>query len=190
MSYPELILMALSLCLDTFTVSLAGGLCGKDKLSVGNYIKIFLFFAFFQTLFLAAGWFLGSGVVQYIVKAAPWIAFILLSYVGINMILDATRKKKDNGRNVSIANTRHLVLLAVATSIDAFAVGLSLAMLHLVWQKILAETVSVFVFTALASVAGLLGGKCLGHGAGRKPMIFGGIILILIGIKILLEYYF
>ena len=190
MNYIELLFLALSLCLDTFTVSLAGGICEEKKIPAGKILKIIFFFAFFQTAFLSIGWFLGNEVVDYIAKAAPWIAFILLMYVGIKMIVDAVRKKEEKHSGVSIVSTGRLTMLSIATSIDAFAVGISIAMLPFTWQKTVFEITSVFVFTALASLVGLLSGKCLGRGMRKSPMIVGGIILILIGIKILLEHYF
>ena len=116
------------------------------------------------------------------------MAFVLLGYIGVKMIIEGCSKKEEEVSGTSLLNTRQLVLLSVATSIDAVAVGISLAMIKLSFLKIGITTAMVLACTALASLAGLLGGRRLGAGIGRKSEILGGLILIAIGAKILIEH--
>ena len=188
MSYIELFLLAAGLCFDTFAVSLTGGICTRGSLCVRQILKIILCFAFFQAGLSFAGWLLGYSVSDYISKVDHWVAFVLLGYIGGKMIVEGCSKKEEEVSGSSLLNTRQLVLLSVATSIDAIAVGISLAMVRLSFMKIGITTAMVLACTALASLAGLLGGRRLGSGIGKKSEILGGIILIAIGVKILVEH--
>ena len=177
MSYIELFLLAAGLCFDTFAVSLTGGICTRGSLCVRQILRIIFCFAVFQAGLTFAGWLLGYSVSDYISKVDHWVAFVLLGYIGVKM------------SGTSLLNTRQLVLLSVATSIDAVAVGISLAMIKLSFLKIGITTAMVLACTALASLAGLLGGRRLGAGIGRKSEILGGLILLIaIGAKILIEH--
>lgn len=191
MSYLELFLLAVGLCFDTFAVSLTGAICMNRKLKCPQILKIIFFFALFQAALTLAGYFLGYSVSEYIRKFDHWVAFILLLYIGGKMIWESFSSKEgaDAGK-IDLLNTKQLCLLSVATSIDALAVGISLAMVSLSGLKIGVGTGMIFAVTALASLAGLLGGRRLGGKFGKKSELIGGIILIAIGIKILIEHLF
>lgn len=188
MSYIELFLLAAGLCFDTFAVSLTGGICTRGSLCVRQILRIIFCFAVFQAGLTFAGWLLGYSVSDYISKVDHWVAFVLLGYIGVKMIIEGCSKTEEEVSGTSLLNTRQLVLLSVATSIDAVAVGISLAMIKLSFLKIGITTAMVLACTALASLAGLLGGRRLGAGIGRKSEILGGLILIAIGAKILIEH--
>lgn len=188
MSYIELFLLAAGLCFDTFAVSLTGGICTRGSLCVRQILKIILCFAFFQAGLSFAGWLLGYSVSDYISKVDHWVAFVLLGYIGAKMIVEGCSKEEEAVIKSSLLNPRQLVLLSIATSIDAVAVGISLALVKLSFLKVGVCTGMVFACTALASLAGLLGGRRLGSGIGKKSEILGGVILIAIGIKILIEH--
>ena len=178
MSYIELFLLAAGLCFDTFAVSLTGGICTQDSLGRRQILKIILCFAVFQAGLSFAGWLLGYSVSDY----------ISLGYIGVKMIVEGCSREDEAVSKSSLLNPRQLVLLSIATSIDAVAVGISLALVKLPFLKIGICTAMVFVCTALASLAGLLGGRRLGASVGKKSEILGGLILIAIGAKILIEH--
>ena len=165
MSYIELFLLAAGLCFDTFAVSLTGGICTRGSLCVRQILRIIFCFAVFQAGLTFAGWLLGYSVSDYISKVDHWVA---------KMIIEGCSKKEEEVSGTSLLNTKQLVLLSVATSIDAVAVGISLAMIKLSFLKIGITTAMVLACTALASLAGLLGGRRLGAGIGRKSEILGG----------------
>ena len=187
MSFIEIVLIAVALCFDTLAVSIVGGACIKG-LSSWNRWKIMLFMAMFQSGLTFAGWLLGSTVSGYVGKFDHWVAFGLLAFIGGKMIADSLHP--DYGSEpVDLLKTGSLVVASVATSIDALAVGISFAMTGgFGWGKILWSTAVIAAVTALASDIGLRGGRRLGERLGRKCDILGGIVLILIGIKILLEH--
>ena len=170
MSYIELFLLAAGLCFDTFAVSLTGGICTQGSLGRRQILKIILCFAVFQAGLSFAGWLLGYSVSDYISKVDHWV------------------REDEAVSKSSLLNPRQLVLLSIATSIDAVAVGISLALVKLPFLKIGICTAMVFVCTALASLAGLLGGRRLGASVGKKSEILGGLILIAIGARILIEH--
>ena len=194
MSYIELLLLGISLCFDTFAVSLTGGICMGIKLNVWQTLKIILTFALFQMGLTMVGWLLGTGFYVYIERIDHWIAFGLLIYIGGGMLLEGIRGKEESecqecGKlKTNLLNTKTLCVLAVATSIDALAVGISLAMVSLSLLKLVIGMTSIFLFTALASYIGLNGGRAMGDRLGSKPELAGGLILVAIGVKILLEH--
>lgn len=190
MTYFELFLLALGLCFDTFAVSLTGGICMGVRPTWFQRMKIFCCFAFFQSGFTFAGWLLGFSFSSYIERFDHWIAFLLLLYIGGKMIYESLFKidgsKSEN--SINLLDTKQLALMSIATSIDALAVGISLAMINLDKMKIGVGTGMIFVVTALASLLGMLGGNKLGGRFGKRSELIGGIILCAIGIKILLEH--
>jgi putative Mn2+ efflux pump MntP len=194
MSYIELLLLGISLCFDTFAVSLTGGICMGIKLNVWQTLKIILTFALFQMGLTLVGWFLGTGFYVYIERIDHWIAFTLLIYIGGGMLLEGIRGKdksecQECGKSkTNLLNPKTLCIMAVATSIDALAVGISLAMVSLSFLKLIIGMSSIFLFTALASYIGLNGGRAMGDKLGSKPEMVGGLILVGIGVKILLEH--
>lgn len=185
MNYLEIFLLAVSLCFDTFAVSLVGGAC-KNCFSAYDKIKIIFFFAFFQAGFTITGWALGSTVSSYIEDYDHWIAFILLLYIGGKMIIDSFSKKEE--KSVDLLSIPKLILASVATSIDALAVGVSFAFIHISISKMMWSGLIIAAVTAAAALAGLTGGNIIGHKIGKKANLAGGLILILIGVKILLGH--
>ncbi len=197
----ELLLLALSLCFDTFAVSLGGGLSLSDT-KFSKKAVVMAFFAFFQAGLLCAGWMAGSMFASYIMKWDHWIAFSILLYIGGKMIVENIpggfgKQKGDSDSNccckkksINLLDYRTLVTLSIATSIDAVAVGVSLALVSISALKICFATVMTFIFTALASYIGLAGGEKIGCRIGAKATVIGGAVLIAIGIKILVEHIF
>lgn len=182
MTVVEIILMALSLSVDTFVVSMCGSV-SLGKLTAGKVARVSSAFAVTQTALLAAGWLLGYSVVSYVSGIAGVVGFLLLLYIGVNMIRGAL--KSGGKETADLSGVRMLFLAAVATSIDASAVGVSLAMAGLHIKSIVFSFISVFVVTALAAVAGIAGGFTVGRKFGKPAQIAGGIVLIAIGLKIL-----
>ncbi len=197
MSWIELLLLAVGLCFDTFAVSLCGGIAVGRRLRTAELLRIIFCFAVFQAGFAFIGWALGSTVSMYISRFDHWIAFALLGYIGGKMIYEGVKgddcegcgddSDGATGKN-SLLNPRQLVLLSIATSIDAIAVGISIAIFPISALQIGVCMAEIFACTALASLVGILGGSRLGTRIGSKSEILGGLILIAIGIKILVEH--
>lgn len=179
-------LLAIGLSFDTIAVALVGGACIKC-IPFWKRVRICLFFAGFQAGFTFIGWALGSTVSQYIEKYDHWIAFALLAYIGGKMVIDAFKSGKEDEK-VDLLSTKQLVISSVATSIDALAVGISFAMLEISTGKIAWSLLIIAAVTALFAAAGLIGGEKLGKVLGSKTNLLGGVILLAIGVKILLEH--
>lgn len=196
MSYIELLLIGITLCFDTFAVSLTGGICTRVKPNLWQTVKIFSTFALFQMGLTLTGWLLGTGFYVYIERVDHWIAFGLLAYIGGNMFVEGVKGGERNScgececnqSKMNLLNYKNVCLLAIATSIDALAVGISLAMVTLPMEKIAFVMLAIFAFTALASYIGIRGGGSLGERLGSKPEVAGGVILLAIGVKILVEH--
>ena len=185
MTFIELFLLAFALSFDTFAVATAGGIV-IGKSNIREQSKIALSFALFQAGFILLGLFLGSFLLSYIEKIDHWIAFILLLYIGGKMIYEALF---DNDCDcVDLRSFKDLIICSVATSIDALAVGISLSVVSLTMIQYVTEISLVFIITFLAAILGLAFGKVIGVKIGNKSNILGGVILIIIGIKILLEH--
>ena len=178
-----IVIFGLSLCADCFAVSLCSSTTLK-RTGWKDILPVALIFAVVQTGFLLAGWALGHLVVSLVIRIARWIGFLLLLYVGGSMFLEGT-SKGDEIHDMS--GLRNVLLCGVATSIDAFAVGVSLAMGGENELDILYKGISVFACTFLSVVAGIAGGKAIGHRAGSWAQIIGGLVLVGIGISILLK---
>ena len=178
-----IIAVAFGLSFDTFAVSLSYGVI-QNRILFKQAVRIAFILALFQAGFLVIGFFLGSFVSEFIKTADHWIALIFLSFLGIRMIVEGiTQKEKGKIRD----HTKPLELLAVAigTSIDAFAVGISFALLDI---KIWLSGIILGVVTFLASMTAIRIGKSAGEKLGQRVEIIGGLILITIGIKIFLEH--
>lgn len=189
MSYLELFLLALGLCFDTFAVSLSGGICLPCKPKVLQILKIIFCFALFQSGLTFIGWLLGVSVSSFIERFDHWFAFVLLLYIGGKMIYEGCSKVDDScPSSINLLKPRKLVLLSIATSIDALAVGISLAIVKLSGLKMGVTMGMIFIVTSLASLVGLLGGRSFGHRVGKRSELLGGLILIGIGVKILIEH--
>ncbi|MDO8573723.1 MAG: manganese efflux pump MntP family protein [Candidatus Daviesbacteria bacterium] len=177
----QIFLIAISLSLDAFGVSIAGGIKSKDA-KIIHALKIAAFFGIFQAAMPIIGWFIGGIMKNSVSSIDHWIAFALLSGIGINMLRE-TSKEKTNHKN--IIDTRILLLLAIATSIDAFVVGITLPLLKI---PLLLSVTIIGSVTFISSFFGFLFGKKLGVTLDKKVEIIAGVVLILIGLKILLEH--
>ena len=186
----ELLVLSISLTFDTFAVSIGGGI-SMPNMKLSRKAMVIAFFGVFQAAYLFAGWFAGDKAASFIVEWDHWVAFVILTYLGGKMFLGALKGDSDDDEGASKRDFlcfKRLAVLATATSIDAIAVGASLAMLDISLQQIGYTTLMTFIATAVASFIGLQGGSKLGHNAGKKAEIWGGVILIVIGMKILIEH--
>lgn len=179
----ELFLIAVGLSMDAFAVSLCKGLSTKD-LRPAHYINIGLWFGGFQALMPTIGYLLGSTFERYITAFDHWAVFLLLSIIGINMIRESFSDDEENTGDSFAFKT--MLPLALATSIDALAVGISFALLPDV--NIVTAVTFIGITTFILSGVGLKIGNVFGMRFKKKAEIAGGVILILIGIKILLEH--
>ena len=174
-----LLLMGVGLAMDAFAVSICKGLSMR-KVNKKQCLVIGLFFGGFQALMPFIGWVLGSQFEQYITSIDHWIAFILLAFIGINMIKESFEEEKQNDD----FSWKTMLMLAIATAIDALAVGVTFSF----------ESINIFMAisiigltTFIIASAGVYIGHVFGNKYEQKAQITGGIILILIGIKILIE---
>ena len=180
----EVVLIAVSLSMDAFAVSICKGL-NMTKFSLKNALIIGLFFGGFQALMPTVGWLLGSGFEKYITRFDHWIAFGLLALIGANMIREALGKEEEEAENADRLRVKELFALAIATSIDALAVGVTFALrpnVNIGWTVLL-----IGLTTFLLSVGGVFIGRRFGAKHHRVANFCGGVTLILIGLKILLE---
>jgi len=179
-----IILIAVGLAMDTFAVSVAAG-AAERKLHIRHAMRMAVFFGAFQAVMPLIGWFAGEGFKDSIAAYDHWIAFGLLALVGGKMILESFKLKDDKDKPVDPTSVLVVLTLAVATSIDALAVGVTLS---LVTDSILFAVLMIGVITFVLSLAGIRIGMKVGHFFENKIEIFGGVILLLIGIKILVEH--
>lgn len=182
MNFIDIFLIAVGLSMDAFAVSICKGLSLK-KIRVRHGLVVGLWFGGFQALMPVVGYFLGSAFRDIIASFDHWVAFGLLFLIGANMIREAIT---DNGeKNDASLAFGTMFLLAVATSIDALAVGITFSFLHV---EILPAVSLIGVTTFLLSVVGLLVGSAFGTRFKSKAEIAGGVVLMLLGVKILLEH--
>lgn len=183
MSLVELFLIGLSLSMDAFAVSICKGL-SVGEIKPKHMILAGAWFGGFQALMPLIGFFLGSTFEQYVTNYDHWVAFALLAVIGGSMIKES--RDKDSDQNASFAFMTMLVL-AVATSIDALAVGITFAFLKV---NIIAAVSIIGVTTFVCSAAGIKIGSVFGIKYKSKAELFGGIVLIALGTKILIEHLF
>lgn len=185
MSILALIVLALGLSMDSFAVSLSSGVALKP-FKIAHVIKIALYLSFFQAVMPILGWLLGVGFVNIIQSVDHWIAFALLLFLGGKMIFDViSNKEEDEECCFNPTKTVTLIQLGIATSIDALAVGVSFAFLDI---DLYYATFIIFFVTFIASVFGCYIGKMFGTRWCKPATLIGGLILISIGLKILLEH--
>ncbi len=187
MGFLELFLLALGLSMDAFAVALCKGLCMK-RVNWKHAAIIAAFFGGFQAGMPLAGWFLGRQFAQYIESFDHWIAFVLLVVIGGKMLLEAIKEKEEEAACVvcdAPLNYKELLLMAVATSIDALAVGVSLAFLSV---QIAPSVTFIGITTFVLSFVGVAIGNRFGLKHRYKAQLAGGIVLILIAIKILADH--
>ncbi len=183
MSLTELFVIAVGLSMDAFAVAVCKGLAVK-KAGIKQMLLAGVWFGGFQALMPAIGYFLGATFEEYITKIDHWIAFILLGIIGANMIKEALSKEEEYSNDSM--GFKEMLTLAVATSIDALAVGITFALLPDV--NIGAAVGFIGVITLVLSAAGIKIGNIFGVKYKSKAELAGGIILILMGLKILLEH--
>lgn len=177
-----LLTLAVGLAMDAFAVSICKGLAMREKV-LKKGIIVGLWFGGFQALMPTIGFFLGTQFKDQITSIDHWIAFVLLGLIGINMVKEALSNDEEQADD-SIA-VKEMFMLAVATSIDALAVGITFAFLNV---HIVSAASMIGVCTFLISFAGVKIGNIFGTKYKSKAELAGGIILILLGFKILLEH--
>lgn len=183
MSIAELLLIAIGLAMDAFAVSICKGLATKE-VKPKHYLIAGLWFGGFQALMPTIGYFLGSAFAQYIEQLDHWVAFILLAIIGANMIKESFCNEDDANDSFGI---KTMFFMAIATSIDALAVGITFAFMIKDILYLLFAVGAIGVITFLLSMAGIKIGNIFGTRYKSKAELLGGIILILIGVKLLLE---
>ena len=183
MSFWEILLLAIGVSMDAFAVSIGKGLSAQ-RASWREALTVGLWFGGFQALMPVIGYYLGISFADLVTKIDHWIAFGLLLMIGGNMIREALQKGEEMPADASFA-FKSMFVLAIATSIDALALGVSFAFLRInLWTAILIIGLTTFAF----SFVGLLIGKKVGSRFHSGAEILGGVILILIGVKILVEH--
>ena len=183
MGFTELLLVALGVSMDAFAVALSKGLSMK-KLNLKNAVVIALFFGGFQAMMPFIGWMLGSRFSVYINGVGHWIAFGLLAFIGGRMIYEAYKNCGCPPEADCRLCIKSLLVLAVATSLDAMAVGISFAFLKVM---IIPAVLLIGIVTGVISFAGVCIGNSFGSRFEKQAGIAGGLVLILIGVKIVLE---
>jgi manganese efflux pump family protein len=184
MGFITIIIIAVSLSGDSFAVSVTNGFSKKD-LKFKDNIIIAISFAVFQTVMPVVGWLIGSSFAEYIKAADHWIAFGLLSMIGVKMIYES----KNANQTSDVFSLKYSVILlqAFATSIDALIIGISFSLIEI---NILYAALTIGFVTFIFSLTGFCIGKKFGNKVSGHVEIIGGIILILLGIKILIEHLF
>ncbi len=185
MGFGELLLLAIGLSMDAFAVSICKGLAMK-KATLKSELTCGIWFGGFQALMPLIGFFLGTLFAEAIEAVDHWVAFVLLALIGANMLKEAFGECDECGDNGADLSVKTMFVMAVATSIDALAVGISLAM---------AGDVNIFIAigliglcTCFLSACGVKIGNVFGSRFEKKAQLAGGVILILLGLKILLEH--
>ena len=180
----SIVIIAIGLSMDSFAVSITNGLTIRE-INLKKILIITFSLAIFQALMPLLGWFIGTGFKKYITEIDHWIAFLLLSFIGFKMIYEGIKKNNDSEKS----ELKFLILIgqSFATSIDAFAVGISFAFLNL---SITTPILIIGVVTLIISFIGLSLGKFLGTKFGKSAEIFGGLVLTGMGIKVLIEHLY
>jgi manganese efflux pump family protein len=181
-SFVEITLIGFGLSFDCFAVTVSFASC--RKIIWKDLLRMALFFGFFQGMMTLAGWWLGDTLKQFIEPVDHWIAFGILAIIGVRMIIEALRHESKR-RPVDLSSMKILLSLSVATSIDAFMTGVSMGFIVV---RIFSATA---IIGSLTFVVTLLGGKLgekLRFIPARKAEIIGGMVLILIGVKILFQH--
>lgn len=184
MSVLEILILAVGLSMDAFAVSICKGLAVK-RIDLKKAGIVGLWFGGFQALMPMIGYFLGTRFSGAIQSVDHWVAFILLSLIGANMIREALSRDEDAGRDSGSLSVKTMLMLAVATSIDALAAGITFAFLDV---DIALAAGMIGCTTCIISMAGAKVGSVFGTKYKSKAELTGGVMLILLGLKILLEH--
>lgn len=180
----EILLISVSVAMDAFAVSIGKGLT-VTRVRPVDVIKTALWFGGFQALFPLLSFFAANTFSKYVTAVDHWIIFALLAFIGGNMIREAFGEEEENSRETAQFDWRHMLPLAVACSIDAFAVGVSFAFMQVnIWFSVIV----IGVVTGAFSAAGLYIGRVFGARWQKPAQIAGGAVLVLIGLKVLLEH--
>ena len=176
----DILLISIGMAMDSFAVSVCKGLSIR-KAGIPEGVKCGIYFGGFQALMPVIGYYLGRLFADLIVKIDHWIAFILLLFIGLQMIRESRETENVDDR----MDVKTMLILAVATSIDALTIGITLAFINVnIWIVV----TSIGVVTFMFSLVGVLIGRKVGSMLGNKAKIIGGLILIYLGTKILLEH--
>ena len=188
MTLLEIFLIGIGLSMDAFAVAICKGLAMPNRVDKKGALLIALYFGAFQAIMPTLGWLLGSQFAKYVTRFAPWIAFVLLAWIGGNMVRESLSKEEKEEEEQRQISHKELLVLAVATSIDALAVGVTFSMLELA-VSIGAAVALIGCTTFLISLGGVYVGNVFGAKYKSRAEFVGGAILILIGVKILLEHF-
>jgi putative Mn2+ efflux pump MntP len=183
MSFAEILLIAFGLAMDAFAVCLGAGTTQHIK-GPRPIFRLAFHFGLFQALMPILGWLVGSTIIQWIAPVDHWIAFGLLAFVGVRMIRSGLRGE-DESDAVDPSRGATLIILSVATSIDAFAVGLSLAVLGV---GIVYPAIVIGLVAGGMSLLGIFLGGRLGKAFGKRMEVIGGLILIAIGVRVVISH--
>ncbi len=184
MSFYLILIIALGMAMDAFAVAISTGMNLK-VITPRQYFRLSFHFGLFQAFMPVLGWFLGKNLISLIARWDHWIAFFLLGYVGGKMILESFHTGEDKKKVVDPTRGVRLVILSVATSVDAFAIGFTLAALgvEIIWPAFI-----IGLVTFLLTGFGMMTGRYFRNRLGSWAEKLGGILLILIGIKILIDH--
>jgi putative Mn2+ efflux pump MntP len=182
----SVLIIAVGLSADCFAVALSSSI-SRRTLPILQGLRAALFLGVFQSAMTLLGWWAGNRINEFIAPYDHWLAFALLVFVGGRMIWESLHEKEDGKKTIDITSWWLLFVLAVATSLDALAVGLSFAFLQV---NIISASVTIGAVALIITLGGFLAGKKLGEIIGKRAEIVGGIILIAIGIRILVEHLF
>ena len=198
MDFISVFIIAIALAMDAFSVAITSGIIFK-KIHTWGMVKTGLFFGAFQFLMPCLGFLLGSAFANFISSCDHWIAFALLGFIGGKMLYEAIKGDEDEGEEIkNPLDNKLLTMLAIATSIDALAVGVTFATMGMSivgavtfgqLNLLISSAIIGIVAFVLSAIGVFIGGKC-GNLFGNKAEILGGIVLIGIGIKILIEHLF
>lgn len=183
MDFLTILIIAVGLSMDSFAVSITSGLV-LNTIKFKDAVKIAFSLALFQAVMPSIGWIIGMRIQSYIESFDHWIAFGLLFIVGAKMIIESFKTEEED-KNFNPLNIKVLLMISLATTIDALVVGISFAFIEYRWFW---SGMIIGVTTFIISMLGILFGKKIGHRLGNKMEIAGGLILILLGVKILAEH--
>jgi putative Mn2+ efflux pump MntP len=182
----SLVLLSIGLAMDAFSVAIVSSL-GLGKIKLADSLKVSLSFGVAHIVMPILGWFLGSSVITLIQRWDHWLAFILLAYVGGRMIKNGLNDEIEEVEASDLLEFSTLIMFTIAVSIDALAVGLSFSLQELsIWIPSLFMGIGTLIFTFV----GLNIGNKVGHQFGKKAQIVGGLVLILIGLRMVVVHIF